>query len=203
VTAFFVAIALRSADTRSVFGAFHGRAARFAAAALTVAFLAGGCGDDGECTDPKLIGALEFGVLDENGQFAAITDGDLVSVISIQATYGLAPSLRAEQLDPSAPEPSVMVWVDGVLIGANRAGETPDGDAYVLENLGVLFQMQPCCFNCVEATIEAQLVDKNCHKCAGSVTVTLAASGSCPATTHCGCDSSDCVAPLTPTLCAE
>lgn len=178
---------------------------------LAVAILATGCVDadgPGECTDPELVGALEFGTLDDTGNFVPITDGDPVAILINQAAPGILPSLRARELDPIAPEPSVTVWVDGVFVGADLKGGAadmvPDGDAHVLGDLRVLFDVDPCCVNCLEAVVEGTLVDRQCRACTGRVTVILQASGSCPPpTSFCGCDESSCPAPLTPQPCAD
>jgi hypothetical protein len=179
-------------------------------ALLATVTLASACEDSdtaAECTDPKLVGALELGHVGEDGEFIAITDGQAVPIVAMQATHGFVTTLRAKELDPLLPKPSVAVYVSGLLIGGNRAGETtdmvPNGDAHVLENLVVLTQTEPCCFNCLVAKVEADLVDRNCHMCSGSVEVILQPSGSCPPETFCSCDESYCPAPLTPQPCAE
>ncbi len=185
------------------------RLARVSCWVFSAAALVSGCGEPGatECTDPVVIGALEIGFRGADDVFVPAVDGQAVQVtVGPQGNNMIVPSLRTDQLDPRGPVPDVNLFLDGVLIAAapTRGAPvdmTPDGDTFSLDNLGVEFQIHPCCFSCKEVVLTARLVDRNCHACTVQMTVELQTFESCPSERPCCYDSLECVKPEWANLC--
>lgn len=149
---------------------------------------------------------LEIGVRATDGTFTRLSDGDTVRATpaSMGATK-LVPALRALGIDPRAPEPTVEVTVGGLVMAANLAGPradmVADGAGYVLWDLNVQFQTQPCCYACSEGTIVASLRDSTGKRFEGDVTVQLDPGGGCPDPAACCATADACPSPALTQLC--
>jgi len=164
--------------------------------------LSAGCGDDAEPPGP-----LEIGFHDEvSGDFVALSDSDAVPIVlGANGLNMIVPSLRAEGIDPSGPDPDISVNVGGILMAAVIQGDNADMDpqngAFVLWDLRVPFQTDLCCYNCAPGTIRARLEDRSGHAFEGEVTVQLSRNGTCPDTSVCCANLNACPDPAPGQLC--
>lgn len=148
--------------------------------ALLISLAFGGCG---EPAGPP--GPLEIGVRDEaSGAFHLLAADDAVPVVlGANGLNMIVPSLRAREVDPHAPDPTVVVEVAGIVMAADiegaRADMQEDGDGYVLWDLRVPFQTELCCYNCATAVVRADIEDSSGRAFQGEVSVVLA-RGACP-----------------------
>jgi hypothetical protein len=116
----------------------------------------------------------------------------------------VVPSLRAIDVDPRAPDPSVELEIGGVLMAADIEGSRvdmqPDDDGFVLWDLRVPFQVELCCYNCSSGTLRARLEDSSGLSFAGQVDIVVG-RGECPDADVC-CQSADlCPEPELANLC--
>jgi len=165
-----------------------------------VALLAAGC--PGGTDEPPR--PLEIG-LNQGDQFVPLDADQLVAVVlGPNGLNMIVPSLRAADIDPRAPDPTVEVTVGDVVMAADIEGSRvdmqSDGVGYVLWDLRVPFQTELCCYNCAAGLVTAKMQDAAGYWYEGSVTVTLA-RGTCPDDTVC-CSSADlCPEPELANLC--
>lgn len=163
--------------------------ARLAAPAL-VALGCGAAAGEGEAA-----AALEIGIPDGDA-FLLLDDGDVVP-LRFNTNGGIdmiTLDLRADSIDPRAPEVEVTVTVEGMVLGGDLTTRAPwdmepDGDAYVLRDVNVGFVSRSCCHNCRQGLIEARLRDAKGRLFEGLVDAVLAV-GACPAPEVC-CQSAD------------
>jgi len=148
------------------------------------------------CTDPDETlppGELEIGLRLADGTFEPVADGDAMAVeLGANGLNMIVPSLWAEGINPNAPNPTVLVEIEGILMAADIEGSRVDmerdGDGYALWDLRVPFQTQLCCYVCREGTISATLRDRSGREFIGEATVRLERGG-CP--DEAACCSSD------------
>jgi len=171
--------------------------------ALPLAALLFGCPND-----PGPPGVLEIGIHDQDsGDFILMTDDMSVPVVlGANGLNMLVPSLRAVDIDPEDPTPSVTVSVGGILMAADlkfdsRVDMQDTGGSYVLWDLNVAFQTDLCCYNCVEGIVTASLEDRTGRMFEGEVTVVLSRNGTCPDTSVCCGDVNACPDPALTQVC--
>lgn len=170
--------------------------------AITLLPFLAGCPGGG--TDPPP-GELEIGVLEPDGSFRALVDGDSMAVLlGANGLNMIVPSVRAVGVNPRRPDPDVQVEVAtytmAAILEAARVDMDPDGDGYVLANLQVPFDAELCCYVCTEGTITASLRDASGRVFAGQVTVRMERGG-CPDVTACCTSVDDCEDPSLTQLC--
>lgn len=172
------------------------------AALGAVSLLACGCGESPGATAAP----LEIGVKAADGTFQPLAEGDTVR--TSPGTMGstmLVPSVRAADVDPRAPEPSVQVDVGGFVLAANladpRVDMVDDGTGYVLWDLRVQFQAAACCYACRDAAVVARLRDATGKQFEGHVTVQLDPGAGCPDVTACCATADACPDPSLTQLC--
>lgn len=144
--------------------------------------------------DPGPALPMEIGTRAADGTFAPIAEGDTMPVLlGANGLNMVVPSLRAVDINPAAPDPSVEVVVAGIPMAADiegaRVDMEDDGTGYVLWDLRVPFQTQLCCYVCQEGTIVARIRDNSGVQFEGRVNVRLERGG-CPDTSAC-CASAD------------
>lgn len=167
---------------------------------LVAAWLAAGCSGDPGPTKP-----LEIGLRDQDGKFVPLADNDEVAIVlGANGLNMIVPSLRADGIDPHAPDPTVEVEIGGTLMAADIEGSrvdmTTDGVGYVLWDIRTPFQTELCCYNCSAGTVTARMQDASGQLFEGSVTVTFERGG-CPDPVVC-CQSVDvCPEPEQAKLC--
>jgi hypothetical protein len=164
--------------------------------------LLAGCPEEGTTPPP---GELKIGVLEADGSFRALNDGDSMAVLlGANGLNMVVPSVRAVGVNPRKPDPDVEVEVAGhimaAILEAERVDMEADGDGYVLENLQVPFQAELCCYVCTEGTIFASLRDSSGRVYEGQVTVRMERGG-CPDVDACCSDASACVDPSLTQVC--
>lgn len=170
--------------------------------ALALATTLVGCPGPG--VDPPA-GDLEIGVLESDGSFRVLSDGDSMAVLlGANGLNMIVPSVRAVGANPSRPNPHVEVEVGGFIMAAileaERVDMTPDGDGHVLANLQVPFDAELCCYVCNEGTITASLRDASGRIYEGQVTIIMERGG-CPDTSACCMNADDCEDPSLTQLC--
>ena len=162
-------------------------------------FLCAGC--------PEPPGPLEIGIQDEDtGEFMPLHDDDPVAVVlGANGLNMIVPSLRAEGIDPSGPDPDITVSVGGILMAAVIQGENTDMESrdgmYVLWGLRVPFQTNLCCYNCAPGVISARLEDQSGNAFEGEVRIQLSRNGTCPDVAVCCADLSACEDPTYAQVC--
>lgn len=165
--------------------------------------VAAACGDP----DPGPPGVLEIGIHDEaTGDFIPMTDDMSVPVVlGANGLNMIVPSLRAIDIDPRAPDPTVTVSVGGILMAADIEGETVDmqdsANGYVLWDLRVPFQTDLCCYNCVEGIVFATLEEQSGRIFEGEVRILLSRNGTCPDESVCCGDVNACPDPALTQVC--
>ncbi len=132
---------------------------------------------------PPPPGTLEIGE-NQGGRFRTFFDGATAAVVlGANGLNMVVPSLRAVEIDPRAPDPTVTVEVVGRLMAADIEGTRPDmksdGTGFVLWDLRVPFQVELCCFICRDGRIAAGITDASGRLFEGTVTVRLERGG-CP-----------------------
>ena len=172
---------------------------------LPLCLLLAGCPDGGPDTPPQ---PLQIGVHDTTlDTFVPLAEADMMAVVlGANELNMIVPSLRAIDIDPRGPDPTVEVDVGGVIMAADIEGSRvdmqPDADGYVLWDLRVPFQAELCCFNCVTGIVTAYMEDASGVDFEGSVTVLLSRNGgACPAPTICCATADLCPVPELAPLC--
>lgn len=171
-----------------------------AAAAWVAAVV--GCGGGEQAPPP---GVLEIGA-HVAGAFQAFGEGDVASVVlGANGLNMIQPSLRAADIDPRAPDPTVTVTVAGILMAADIEGARvdlkSDGTGYVLWDLRVPFQTELCCFVCRPGKVTAQIRDAAGRQFKGEVTVSLQRGG-CPDPPACCVKADACPDPALTQVCS-
>jgi len=163
--------------------------------------LLAGCPNNGPELPP---GELEVGVK-QGGAFRPFEPGDTAAVLlGANGLNMITPSLRAAEINPRAPDPTVEVVVGGLVMAADiegsRADMQHDGTGYVLWDLQVPFQTDLCCFVCGMGLVTARMRDASGRLFEGEVIVSLERGG-CPDAEAC-CTSADaCPDPSLTVLC--
>ena len=147
---------------------------------------------------------LEIGVL-VGGAFKPLANGDTAPVIlGPNGLNMIQPSLRASDIDPRAPDPSVTAEVGGILMAADiegvQADLKSDGTGYVLRDLRVPFQTDLCCYICREGKVVARLKDAGGRVFEGTVTLRFERGG-CPDAPACCTNRNACPDPSLTQLC--
>lgn len=160
---------------------------RIVAACLALA----GCGLPSNASDAGWR-TLEIGT-ESDGAFQPLLDSVRVDYGSMGLPH-LHLSLRATDIDPSSPEVSVQLTVDGSWMGNNSAGPAidmePDGEAWVLPHVRVPFAFESCCYACRDGTIAARLTDGSGRTFHSEMTLQLIVREECPDPVLC-CDDAD------------
>ena len=171
--------------------------------AMASALLLGGLG----CPDdPDLPpGSLEIGVRGDDGSFEVLSEGDSVAVeLGANGLNMIVPSLRAAGINPTGPDPTILIEVGDILMAADiegsRVNMDADGESYVLWDLRVPFQTALCCYVCRDGLIRAELVDHTGRSFLGEVTVQLERGG-CPDPDACCGEAGACPDPTTTLVC--
>jgi hypothetical protein len=166
---------------------------------LSIAALLIGCGGPAE-TRP-----LEIGVRGADDSFVPLSENESVPVVlGANGLNMIVPSLRAMDIDPIGPDPTVEVSVGGILMAADIEGSrvdmVSDGAGYVLFDLRVPFQTDLCCYNCSPGRITAVMKDASGTRFEGAVTVQLERA-SCPDPGVCCQDANACPDPSLTKVC--
>lgn len=168
-----------------------------------------GNNSEGQATPPGNgpPGSLEIG-LDDYDQlsFVPVTDGaELPMYLGTGGLYVLVLSLRANEVDPDAPHPTISVYVDDTLVAFEHHDSNTDmvatTEGYVLWNVFVIPRVEMCCFNCRDAVVLARLDDRAGQSFEGEVRARLVASDSCADTSICCADAAACPDPTMTELC--
>jgi len=146
---------------------------------LAAAWLVAGCGGDSGPPRP-----LEIGLRGQDGSFVPLAENDEVAIVlGANGLNMIVPSLRASDIDPHAPDPTVEIEIGGTLMAADIEGSrvdmTDDGVGYVLWDIRTPFQTELCCYNCSAGLVNARIQDASGQAFEGSVTVTFERGG-CP-----------------------
>ena len=145
-------------------------AVSLAAAAIVAATV--GCGNSGP------VEVLEIGDRAASDEFVPFEDDDFIRVVRGPNELNMVvPSVRAVGIDPTAPDPTIEVTVEGYVMAEDiedaRIDMISNGDGYVLWELRVPFMAEMCCFMCSPATITASITDASGKRFEGQRTLIL------------------------------
>ena len=162
-----------------------------------------GCSDDDGTGGPA--SPMEIGLRMPDGTFSPLVDGQTMAVeLGPNGLNMVVPSLRAQGINPRAPDPQVEVEVANIVMAADiegaRVNLMDDGTGFVLWDLRVPFQTELCCYVCGEGTITARIRDNSGKRFEGQVTVRLERGG-CPDPLACCANADACPDPTVTQVC--